>query len=746
MTDLQLNFYLILTLFLPNTLSGKDPIGVRDAAPIVSQYKLTYHQPPVKIPYTFSVDAPLLGNGSFGVAVSGDPEEIVFYLARNDFWRLKSSYNESYPSVLGKLQLKIAQFEGATYSVEQELYTATTYMKFNKNKHQISIKTYVFSDQDLFILELENVGSDSIQGELNLLTPGYETGGLPSTMKKGVDKNIQYISRQWDKDVDIETIAACAMKMLECSSPSFTIRPKEKLFVALSSSSNFKSNDCLSHTIDIVKSVEQKDFAEFHALHKKWWDQYWNKSFVSIHDPVLEKAYYQSLYVIGSASRDLEFPPGIFGTWVTQERPDWNGDYHLNYNHQAPFYALFSSNRIEQALPYNYPLLEIADRTRTRSKNLFGIDGIFMPVGVGPKGIEVTYSGEGANTRQFYKDHGFLEGGGLYFFQKSNALHCINNMASLCYYTYDQAYINLVYPFIKGVVDFWEGFLVFEEGRYVIHHDACSEGPNGDVNNILTLGFLQNALQTVIDMSIELNVDIDKRAVWKDIQVKLSKYPTYTRGGKTYFAGSEKGPFSTSHAGLWEIIYPGGQFHKDTDPEQLQIAKNCIEHDIETGYLWSHQLFTCFSFAVAARVGIHPDTITTHLNEFVTSKFGENGFRNESPVGIETCSMVPGAINEMYLRSHPNVIEVFPVHNRKNDAYFQDLRAEGGFLVTAEMKKQKVRFIKITSEQGRTCTIVNPWESDKVLVIRNGVERQVNVDKRFDLETEKGDEIVMKPL
>ena len=203
MTDLQLNFYLILTLFLPNTLSGKDPIGVRDAAPIISQYKLTYHQPPVKIPYTFSVDAPLLGNGSFGVAVSGDPEGIVFYLARNDFWRLKSSYNESYPSVLGKLQLKIAQFEGATYSVEQELYTATTYMKFNKNKHQISIKTYVFSDQDLFILELENVGSDSIQGELNLLTPGYETGGLPSTMKKGVDKNIQYISRQWDKDVDM---------------------------------------------------------------------------------------------------------------------------------------------------------------------------------------------------------------------------------------------------------------------------------------------------------------------------------------------------------------------------------------------------------------------------------------------------------------------------------------------------------------------------------------------------------------
>jgi hypothetical protein len=319
-------------------------------------------------------------------------------------------------------------------------------------------------------------------------------------------------------------------------------------------------------------------------------------------------------------------------------------------------------------------------------------------------------------------------------------------MASLCYYTYDQEYIKLVYPFVKGVVDFWEGFLEYEDGRYVVYNDACAEGPNGDMNNILTLGFLQNALQTVLDMSVELGVDADKRPVWKDLQDKLSPYPTYTRGGKTYFAGSERGPFSTSHAGLWEIIYPGGQFHKDTDPQQLQIARNSIEHDIETGYLWTHQLFTCFSFAVAARVDIHPDTITEHLSEFIRTKFAENGFRNESPVGIETCSMVPGAINEMYLRSHPHIVEVFPVHNKRNDAYFQDLRAEGGFLVSAELKRQKVRFVKLVSEQGRSCTIVNPWDSKTILVNRNGAEEKLVVDTRFELDTEKGDVIIIKPL
>ena len=33
----------------------------------------------------------------------------------------------------------------------------------------------------------------------------------------------------------------------------------------------------------------------------------------------------------------------------------WEGDYHLNYNHMAPFYGLYSSNHIEQADPYHAP-------------------------------------------------------------------------------------------------------------------------------------------------------------------------------------------------------------------------------------------------------------------------------------------------------------------------------------------------------------------------------------------------------
>ena len=74
---------------------------------IIGKHTIRFTEPPKRIPAPHSVDAPLLGNGFTGVALSGTPESQVFYVARNDFWRLKSALDESFPLVLGKIELDI---------------------------------------------------------------------------------------------------------------------------------------------------------------------------------------------------------------------------------------------------------------------------------------------------------------------------------------------------------------------------------------------------------------------------------------------------------------------------------------------------------------------------------------------------------------------------------------------------------------------------------------------------------------
>ncbi len=735
---------------LSYTVKGQDWFYYRNASAVVSKYSIRFTAPPDRIPNTFSVDAPLLGNGFSGISISGKPEKQVFYLARNDFWRLKSSYNESFPCVLGKLELNLPSFKNGTYLVEQDLYTAVTNLRFSRGNSSVAIRMVVSANEDLALLEIKNTGTDPVRGDLLLKTPDDESTVFPSVMQKEVNQNIQWISRQFDTDVEIPSKAACAMKITDSNSNRFNVPENESLFVALAFSSNFKSNDCVKSTIDWVKQIEKKDFYNLLSEHKKWWSDYWNKSFIMINDSLLELDYYRSLYVMGSCSRDKEFPPGIFGTWVTRERPEWNGDYHLNYNHQSPYYGLFSSNRIEQALPYFYPVVAMEEKGREYGKNAYGINGIILPVGIGPKGMDVTKAGPVARQmRQFYFDHGFYEDGGLFFFQKSNALLCIPNMAMLFYGTYDRNYTELVYPFVRGVIDFWEGYLKYENGRYAIYGDAVQEGPNGDFNPILSLGLLRQALTTAIDMSHFLNKDQERIEKWKNILSKLSKFPTYKNNGKILFDYSEKGwHTSSNHANLCQIIFPAGQVHLDSEKNLLETARNTMLHDFRT-HEWYHTLHTNSDYPSLVRLGLDADSIYNDLKFFIKNFRGTNGFFNQNheqyTVGIECCSTTPATLNEMLLRSHSDVIEVFPVWNRNKYALFQDLRAEGAFLVSSLIHDGKVQWIKITSEQGRECNIVNPWDAKTISVIRNGKDSKMDVGKRFTLKTSKNEIIIIMP-
>jgi len=117
-------------------------------------------------------------------------------------------------------------------------------------------------------------------------------------------------------------------------------------------------------------------------------------------------------------------------------------------------------------------------------------------------------------------------------------------------------------------------------------------------------------------------------------------------------------------------------------------------------------------------------------------------------VGIENCSSVVTTINEMLLRSRPGVIEVFPVWDMNHNVIFQDLRAEGAFLVSSRVVSGGAAYIKLSSEQGRDCHIVNPWthEGVKTLsILRNGKETKMAAEERFTLKTAKGDVIIIKP-
>lgn len=716
---------------------------------IIGKHTVRFTQAPERIPSRNSVDAPLLGNGFTAVALSGSPEAQTFYVARNDFWRLKSALDESYPLVLGKIELSMPSLQGASYLVEQQLYDATTTARFTKEDMAVTYKAYVSAVEDLLVIELNMEGKGNVEGKVSLSLPGEKEiinnppleRVFPDERKSDVTKDgTFYLWRAFMDSVDIPTKAAMALRMVQSSEQSssgcFVLKPGETVRLVCAFSSNFKNDDCVADVIERVADCSSSRLKEVAKKHVGWWDNYWNQSFVSIPDSVIEKQYYLSLYGMASCSRDLDFPPSIFGSWITRERPNWNGDYHLNYNHMAPYYGLYSSNRIEQADPCYMPLLAQISRGNYYSEKITGIpEGILLPVGAGPLGIETTRRSPFMDT--YYKgwfDGKLVEDEGFFMGQKSNSSYAVVNMSMQFYHTWDKRFTEKVYPFVRGVATFWEKYLTFEGGRYVIYNDAIHEGTVGTKNPILSLGLIRMVMQTATDMSVLLQTDIDRREQWKHVLDNLSEYPLQERNGKTVFRYTETGTdwWGDNTLGI-QHIYPAGQIGLNSDAELLKVAHNTMQEMQR----WLDFNGSNSFFPAAVRVGYEPDSILYHLGRYSQHTY-PNGFQLNNPHGIENLSTVPNTINEMLCMGHQDLLRVFPVWPRDKEALFSQLRAEGAFLVTSELKSGIVTYVSVFSEQGRPLNLVNPWKGKKVSLETDGTDKKVLEGDIIRLETEPG--------
>ncbi len=718
---------------------------------IISRCKNVFTKPPAHTPSQVAVDGPLLGNGYCAAVLAGNPDSLCFYLARNDFWRLKSGYNESFPAVLGKLQISIPALQHGTYYVEQHLYDAITVGEFTKGDTAVSLQSWMADTHDWLVIEMVNKGKANIKASIMLQPPQSDQFAFhPPLENKFADtiitgnngKGLQYMQRGFEKDVDIKSYAAVACRILGKNSNDFMIVPGEKITILCAFASSFKNTDCLGTAKQQAEKAGVQSIAKARNDHEKWWQRFWNESWVRIGDSVIENQYYKSQYTMASCSRDPKFPPGIFGSWVTQEMPAWNGDYHLNYNYSAPFYGLYSSNHLQQAQPYEAPVLDFMLRGKYYSQKITNIsDGVLYPVGIGPLGIETTRKNDlMLKYRSGYITSGEVEDEGLFFGQKSNAAYCATNLSTAFYRTWSQAFAQRVYPFIKSIAIFWQHYLKYENGRYIIENDAIHEGTIGTKNPILSLGLVPMVFQTAIDMSALLGMDKDLRSIWKEKMDHMASYSTQVRNGKTVFKYSEKGTdwWADNTLGI-QHIYPAGRIGLASDTALLQIARNTIE----VMQRWKDFNGSNSFFPASVRVGYNADTILARLREYCHHTY-PNGFQLNNPHGIENCSTVPNTINEMLCMSNQNVLRVFGVWPKAQDASFANIRCEGAFLVSSVLKNGSVDYVKIVSEKGRKCLLQNPWEMHRVKVSSNKKGERFLVGGQIALNTLPGEKLLFE--
>ena len=659
----------------------------------------------------------ICANGDLGVVFDNDEKDLVIHISKCDFWKFCSGAHGD-GGIKAVCDLRISDINLEDYNIKQYFDKGLLQCKFGNTEIEFFI-----APENIIYFEIK-VPESEIFYSVNISL--HDT--CSSVNSQYEEKGLKYYSRKFcGENIDRESVVAVCLKEIGSDiADGFKI-----IRYCVSVVTNFDAEDYKTKAIEMVIN---SNYDGGKTRTQKKWQKFFSSSKVTLADKEIEKFYNSSLYHLAGCMGNREFPPGLFGNFITDDFFPWAGDYHMNYNYEAPYYCIFSANHPELFDGYMVPINDMRDEAK-RMAGLFGCKGYAFPVSFGPKALDV-YS------QPDCKEHGVL-----FLGQKSHAAYACVIPIMHWFSTYDKEYaLENYYDFILNTAAFWEDYLVKEKGRYVIKCDAAHEipyyrgkdfkyithfGQVNTINAINSLGLVKLLFNGVYDMAKELGLNPEKYALWEDIIENLSDFPTFIKKGKKCFRYSKFGIRwrNDNTVGL-QHIYPASQIGFNSDEKLLKIAKNTyfindrrLDDNGSNSYL-----------PAGARIGVNPDFLIEGIHQNIKEFALPNGLFRHHGGGIEHLTTIPATINEMLMQSYEGVIRVFPCWNKKSDASFKNLRADGAFLVSAELKNERVTSLEIKSLKGRICNV----ECSNVKSVTNKAD---NTEISFN---RKGDTIIFE--
>ena len=240
----------------------------------------------------------------------------------------------------------------------------------------------------------------------------------------------------------------------------------------------------------------------------------------------------------------------------------------------------------------------------------------------------------------------------------------------------------------------------------------------------------------MVDASITLDKDSEKRDLWIEIRDNLAPQPTAVYNGKEVYSLAEKerknGEFveltnpvpADGNTLPLESLLQGERLGYFSSPEELQIARNTIEVFGDSIWTQINNFSRVFPDAVRSRYPI--DEIIDGYMSVIKENMQPNLRIKDRAHGIEKSGSTL-AINEMMVLADEGITKVFPNWLEDKDAKFANLRVKGAFLISSEYNAalRSAEYVNVKSEKGGEFVLVNPWSSDVIVTDSSGNEVEV---------------------
>lgn len=720
------------------TLVGCVSSGAIDAD-LLDQHDLVWELPPERwlqgIP---------MANGDIGALVWGNGAPLKVTLDKYDAWEtrevpLNITYKElrklveegkrkeaeqamrteaiygdkPYPTRLPMPRLEIDFGKPLEWgSARLRLRTATTEIVGTVDGKTLRLETYVHANENLLVVQME--GESAAKAAIRL-TMDHLNDSAKATLKKwgyaepDVESGENGGSLRFRSPTGYE-YAVAWRRIIDGSKVTVNVC--------------ILSSDYAPNPLDAVRG-RMTGVEANRASHEAWWADYWKRSWLTVPDARLEALYYIEMYKLACSSRPGKWPLTLQGLWTLDGgMPPWSGDYHLDMNVQQSYWPIYTANRLDLGEPLYRVFSECLPRWQKQCQEFFGVDGIWSGCAIGPRGERIygysgveLWPGNVAWLAHHYWLH-FLYSQDKQFL-RTQALP-IMRMAFL-------TYANLLEKGDDGKLHVPLSYSPeWGEGGF----DAYCRDPNCD---LALIRFLAQALLKTNDI---LGVTDSLTHSYEQVLDQLVDYRT--RGNQLLI--SENTPLSHSHRHHSHLmaIHPLGLLSPEgSEQERALVRESLREIRVQGTGQWTGWAFPWMSL-IASRAGYGNTAwqmLDVYANSFITPNtfhingdpriFGLSLFDYE-PMTLEAGFGAAAAIMEMLLQSNGGLIRVFPtIPDRWHDAYFEDLRTEGAFLVTSKLVGGEVVFLRVKSEVGGRCRIKSPFGNDEVaLTVDGGPEKK----------------------
>ena len=716
-----------------------------------------------------------LGNGMLGALVWEKDKQIRFSLDRADLWdsrpmkglhRKEFTYawvqnqvfrkeyeivqkyfdypydHEPAPSKIpgGALQINSAGW-GTVQNVQLNLQTATCEVLWENGTR---LSTFVQADSPAGWFRIENLKGDfepqliapRYQGEVkvsgdpvggdDLSRLGYKQGKIQRT-----GNSISYhqdgwggfsyeISLQW-KSAGPNTIEG----VWSISSHS----PKQKAGVT-------------------ARQQTQKaiagSFSTASSQHLQWWSAFWQQSNLQVPDSLIEKQWRLEQYKFGSAARKDGPPISLQAIWTADNGrlPPWKGDFHHDLNTQLSYWPAYSGNHLEEASGYLNHLLENTANYKRFTKSYFGVDGLAVP---------------GVTTLDGTEMGGWIQ----YSLSPTVSSWLSQHFYWQWKYSMDNQFLQKkAYPWVKEVAIFLEKITIKDAaGHRKLPISASPEINDNSLNAWFTentnydLALMKFCFKAASEMAAALNLS-KEAAHWNAIGAEFNDF-SLTANKELMFAPTL--PYNQSHRHLSHMmaIHPLSLINwEDGEASRVIIRNSIAQLDSIGPDNWMGYTYAWFaSLKARAKDG---EGAAKALSIFAKAFCSANSFHlngDQTTMGYSTAHYRPftlegnfafaAGLQEMLLQSYAGHISIFPaIPASWTTLSFDQLRAEGAFLVSAKMANGIVTTIKIVAEKGGQTRLKLPPGKLNILSSK-GIETTSRADGFLTINASPGGWILL---